>query len=61
MRVMVDASIVACWCFPDEASPVADPALAALATEEVIVPAVWLSNAASIEKTERTPCCRNVA
>jgi predicted nucleic acid-binding protein len=41
MSLVVDASIVACWCFPDESSPVADGALAAIAADEVIVPAVW--------------------
>ena len=33
-------SIVGCWCFPDEASPVADAALSAAATNEAVVPAV---------------------
>jgi len=41
MSVVVDASIVGCWCFPDESSPVADAALSAIATDEMIVPAVW--------------------
>jgi predicted nucleic acid-binding protein len=41
MGVVVDSSIVGCWCFPDESSPVADAALSATATDEVIVPAVW--------------------
>ncbi|MGH6903443.1 MAG: type II toxin-antitoxin system VapC family toxin [Geminicoccaceae bacterium] len=41
MSMVVDASIVGCWCFPDESSAVADAALSAIATEEVVVPAVW--------------------
>jgi predicted nucleic acid-binding protein len=41
MGIVVDSSIVGCWCFPDESSPVADAALTAIATEEAIVPAVW--------------------
>ncbi|HZA67757.1 MAG TPA: type II toxin-antitoxin system VapC family toxin [Geminicoccaceae bacterium] len=35
------SSIVGCWCFPDEASPVADATLSAIAADEAIVPAVW--------------------
>lgn len=41
MGIVVDASIVGCWCFPDEASPVAEAALAAVAADEMVVPAVW--------------------
>ena len=41
MSVVVDSSIVGCWCFPDEASRVADAALSAVVTDEVVVPAVW--------------------
>jgi predicted nucleic acid-binding protein len=41
MGIVVDSSIVGCWCFPDETSPVADAALSAVARDEVIVPAVW--------------------
>jgi predicted nucleic acid-binding protein len=41
MRVVLDSSIVGCWCFPDEASPVADATLLAIAADEAIVPAVW--------------------
>jgi predicted nucleic acid-binding protein len=41
MSVVVDSSIVGCWCFSDEASEIADAALSAVTTEEVVVPAVW--------------------
>lgn len=41
MGLVVDSSVVGCWCFPDETSPVADAALAAAAVEQVVVPAIW--------------------
>ena len=41
MSLVVDSSVVGCWCFPDEWSPVADAALSAAATDRVIVPAIW--------------------
>jgi predicted nucleic acid-binding protein len=41
MAIVIDASIVGCWCFPDEASPVAEAALAAVGSDEMVVPAVW--------------------
>ena len=41
MSVVLDSSIVGCWCFPDEASPVADAAMSAVAADEAVVPAVW--------------------
>ena len=41
MSVVLDSSIVGCSCFPDEASPVADATLSAIAEDEAIVPAVW--------------------
>jgi predicted nucleic acid-binding protein len=41
MSLVVDSSIVGCWCFPDESSPVADAALSAVATDEVVVPVIW--------------------
>jgi predicted nucleic acid-binding protein len=41
MSIVVDSSIVGCWCFPDESSPVADAVLSAVTVEEVVVPAVW--------------------
>jgi predicted nucleic acid-binding protein len=40
-RVVVDSSIVGCWCFEDEASAVADAALSAVTRDGVVVPAVW--------------------
>lgn len=41
MSVILDASIVGCWCFPDETSSVADAAMREVATDEAVVPAVW--------------------
>lgn len=41
MGVVVDTSIVGCWCFPDEASGPADAAFAAAGEDEAIVPALW--------------------
>jgi predicted nucleic acid-binding protein len=41
MSVVLDSSIVGCWCFPDEASSVADAALLAVSADEAVVPAVW--------------------
>jgi predicted nucleic acid-binding protein len=41
MNVVLDSSIVGCWCFPDETSPVADAALLAIAAADAVVPAVW--------------------
>ena len=41
MAVVVDASIVGCWCFPDEANPVADVAFDEVGAAGVIVPALW--------------------
>jgi predicted nucleic acid-binding protein len=41
MSLVVDSSVVGCWCFPDESSPVADAAMSAAATDEVVVPAIW--------------------
>ncbi len=41
MSVVVNSSVVGCWCFPDEASPVADAALSAAAANGMVVPAVW--------------------
>jgi predicted nucleic acid-binding protein len=37
----MDASITASWCFPDEASVVADRAFARIAEEKAAVPAHW--------------------
>ena len=41
MSVVLDASVVGCWCFPDEASSVAAAAMLAVAADEGVVPAVW--------------------
>jgi hypothetical protein len=41
MVLIVDASIVGCWCFPDEASPVADAAFEQLGHTTAVVPALW--------------------
>ncbi|MGH6945164.1 MAG: type II toxin-antitoxin system VapC family toxin [Geminicoccaceae bacterium] len=38
---MLDASIVGCWCFPDEASAIADAASERLTAGEARVPALW--------------------
>jgi predicted nucleic acid-binding protein len=39
--VVVDASVVLAWCFPDEASEYADAVLVALKGQAIVVPAVW--------------------
>jgi predicted nucleic acid-binding protein len=39
--IVVDASVVLAWCFPDEASEYADSVLMALEGRTVIVPPVW--------------------
>jgi predicted nucleic acid-binding protein len=41
MALVLDASIVACWCFPHEADPVADAALDEVGASGAIVPALW--------------------
>ena len=41
MSVVLDASIVGCWCFPDETSSVAETAMREVAADEAVVPAVW--------------------
>jgi predicted nucleic acid-binding protein len=41
MSVVLDSSIAGCWCFPDAVSPVADAAMAVVAADEAVVPAVW--------------------
>ena len=41
MPFVLDASITACWCFPDEQSTVADAAMDRLLDDEAIVPALW--------------------
>ena len=41
MGMVLDSSIVGCWCFPDESSPTADTAFGQLGTDEAIVPVLW--------------------
>lgn len=41
MPFVLDASVTACWCFPDENSTVADAAMDRLLDDEAIVPALW--------------------
>lgn len=41
MALVVDASIVGCWCFPDEANPIADVAFDQLGATAAVVPALW--------------------
>ena len=41
MSLILDASIVGSWCFPDEANTVADAAFALLGADEGSVPALW--------------------
>jgi predicted nucleic acid-binding protein len=41
MSVVLDSSVVGCWCFPDETSSVAQAAMRELAADEAVVPAVW--------------------
>ena len=39
--MVLDSSIVGCWCFPDENSPIADAAFDQLGTDQAIVPVLW--------------------
>lgn len=41
MPFVIDASIVACWLFPDEHHPVADAARLRAADDKLVAPAVW--------------------
>lgn len=41
MSFVLDASVTACWCFPDEQSAAADAAMRRLLGEEAMVPPVW--------------------
>jgi predicted nucleic acid-binding protein len=41
MALILDASIVGGWCFPDEANPLADAAFASVGADAGIVPALW--------------------
>jgi predicted nucleic acid-binding protein len=41
MPFVLDASIAACWAFPDEQDPRADAALARIRAEDAVVPSLW--------------------
>ena len=41
MPFVLDASIAACWAFPDEQDQRADEALARVRTEDAVVPSLW--------------------
>ena len=41
MPFVVDASVAACWCFPDEKSTAADTAMDRLLYDEAIAPGLW--------------------
>jgi predicted nucleic acid-binding protein len=41
MTFVVDASIVGCWCFPDESHSIADVAFDRLEATRAVVPALW--------------------
>ena len=41
MPFVLDASVAACWAFPDEQDPRADAALARVRIEDAVVPTLW--------------------
>lgn len=41
MPFVLDASVTASWCFPDETEATAEAAFDRLAVEEAVVPALW--------------------
>jgi predicted nucleic acid-binding protein len=41
MRLVLDSSIVGCWCFPDEANPIADLAFDQVSAGAAIAPVLW--------------------
>ena len=41
MPLVLDASVAACWAFPDERDARAEETLARVRTEEVVVPSLW--------------------
>lgn len=41
MLFVVEASVAACWCFPDETSAAADTAIDGLLHDEAIAPGLW--------------------
>ena len=42
MSFVLDASVTASWCFPDEQSAVADVAMDRLLADEALAPQLWL-------------------
>ena len=55
MSVVLDSSIVGCWCFPDETSPVADAAMLEVAADEAVVPALWWFEVRNLADHWRAP------
>ncbi|MDE0459571.1 MAG: type II toxin-antitoxin system VapC family toxin [Chromatiales bacterium] len=41
MPFVLDASVTACWCFPDETAPASDAAMDRLPRDHAAVPALW--------------------
>jgi predicted nucleic acid-binding protein len=41
MALVLDSSIVGCWCFPDEASPIADRAFEQVGLGGGVAPVLW--------------------
>lgn len=41
MGFVIDASVAACWLFPDEGSAIADAARERMVAETAVVPAIW--------------------
>lgn len=41
MPFVLDASVTACWAFPDEQDPRAEAALARIRIEDAVVPSLW--------------------
>ena len=49
MPFVLDASIAACWAFPDGQDPRAEEALARIRTEDAIVPSLWRFEVRNVE------------
>jgi predicted nucleic acid-binding protein len=41
MSLVLDSSVVGCWCFPDEANPIADLAFEQVGAGAAIAPVLW--------------------
>ena len=41
MSLVLDSSIIGCWCFPDEANPIADLAFDQLRADTALAPVLW--------------------